>query len=170
MHEGWGADFVRAAYRRWMQEGEETGDEPNLSSSLRDIGQDPGRVLKLANSRETNDLLRAETETAQQLGIFRFADFRRRPRAVLGRRRGWKTRSAGANTVPLDDRNPSVDGRRSGSNEAAIIVAALQALAPLRARGAEIIVADGGSRDGTRGSPSRSPTASSPCRAAAARR
>jgi rSAM/selenodomain-associated transferase 2 len=34
-------------------------------------------------------------------------------------------------------------------NEAAIIVAALQALAPLRARGAEIIVADGGSRDGT---------------------
>ena len=34
-------------------------------------------------------------------------------------------------------------------NEAAIIVAALQALAPLRHRGAEIIVADGGSRDGT---------------------
>src|SRR5579863_6971464 len=34
-------------------------------------------------------------------------------------------------------------------NEAAIIVAALQALAPLRARGAEVIVADGGSRDGT---------------------
>jgi rSAM/selenodomain-associated transferase 2 len=34
-------------------------------------------------------------------------------------------------------------------NEAAIIVAALQALAPLRARGAEIIVADGHSRDGT---------------------
>jgi rSAM/selenodomain-associated transferase 2 len=34
-------------------------------------------------------------------------------------------------------------------NEAAIIVAALQALAPLRRRGAEIIVADGYSRDGT---------------------
>lgn len=34
-------------------------------------------------------------------------------------------------------------------NEAAIIVAALEALAPLRARGAEVIVADGGSRDGT---------------------
>jgi rSAM/selenodomain-associated transferase 2 len=34
-------------------------------------------------------------------------------------------------------------------NEAAIVVAALQALAPLRARGAEIIVADGGSHDGT---------------------
>jgi rSAM/selenodomain-associated transferase 2 len=34
-------------------------------------------------------------------------------------------------------------------DEAAIIVDALQALAPLRARGAEVIVADGGSTDGT---------------------
>ena len=34
-------------------------------------------------------------------------------------------------------------------NEAAIVGAALAALAPLRARGAEIIVADGGSTDGT---------------------
>ena len=34
-------------------------------------------------------------------------------------------------------------------NESAIIVAALQALAPLRARGAEVIVVDSGSRDGT---------------------
>ena len=34
-------------------------------------------------------------------------------------------------------------------NEAATIVATLQALAPLRARGAEVIVVDGGSCDGT---------------------
>src|ERR1700732_4419112 len=34
-------------------------------------------------------------------------------------------------------------------NEAAIIVGGLEALAPLRARGAEVIVVDGGSRDGT---------------------
>lgn len=34
-------------------------------------------------------------------------------------------------------------------NEAAVIAAALDALAPLRARGAEVIVADGGSRDDT---------------------
>jgi rSAM/selenodomain-associated transferase 2 len=34
-------------------------------------------------------------------------------------------------------------------NEAAIIVGALRSLAPLRARGAEVIVVDGGSRDGT---------------------
>jgi len=34
-------------------------------------------------------------------------------------------------------------------NEAAIIVPALQALASLRGRGTEVIVADGGSRDDT---------------------
>ena len=34
-------------------------------------------------------------------------------------------------------------------DEAAMIVGVLRALAPLRARGAEIVVADGGSRDGT---------------------
>ena len=34
-------------------------------------------------------------------------------------------------------------------NEAAIITGALRQLEPLRARGAEVIVVDGGSRDGT---------------------
>jgi rSAM/selenodomain-associated transferase 2 len=48
---------------------------------------------------------------------------------------------------------PSGSGRLSiiipALDEAAIITAALAALAPLRARGAEVIVVDGGSRDGT---------------------
>jgi len=70
MGEGWGADFVRAAYRRWFQEGEETGSEPNLSSSLRDIGQDSVRVLALANGPAANERMLAETDAARQLGIF----------------------------------------------------------------------------------------------------
>jgi 2-hydroxychromene-2-carboxylate isomerase len=45
MREGWGSDYVRAAYRRWFQLGQETGSEPNVSESLRDVGQDPARVL-----------------------------------------------------------------------------------------------------------------------------
>jgi len=68
--EGWGRDFVRAAYRRWMQDGQETGSEPNLSGSLREIGQDPARVLALADLPETNARLMAETEAAKALGIF----------------------------------------------------------------------------------------------------
>ena len=56
-------------------------------------------------------------------------------------------------------------------NEEARIGAALAALAPFRARGAEVIVADGGSRDRTPGDRARrSPTGCSPRRAAAARR
>jgi 2-hydroxychromene-2-carboxylate isomerase len=70
MREGWGADFVRAAYRRWLQLGQETGSEPNLSESLSDIGQDPERVLKLAAGGDAKALLTAETDAAKGLGIF----------------------------------------------------------------------------------------------------
>jgi 2-hydroxychromene-2-carboxylate isomerase len=70
MNEGWGADFVRAAYRRWFQLGEETGSEPNVSLSLRDIGQDCNRVLSIATESATNDRLLAETQTAEKLGVF----------------------------------------------------------------------------------------------------
>ena len=70
MGEGWGADYVRAAYRRWFQLGQETGSEPNVSESLRDMGQDPKRVIALANSEGTKAALTAETDTARELGIF----------------------------------------------------------------------------------------------------
>ena len=70
MREGWGEDFVRAAYRHWFQMSEETGSEPNVSSSLRDIGQDPAHVLALANGKEANDALLSETDAAKRLGIF----------------------------------------------------------------------------------------------------
>jgi 2-hydroxychromene-2-carboxylate isomerase len=42
--EGWIADYARATYRRWFQDGLEPGSEPNLSDSLHEIGQDPSRV------------------------------------------------------------------------------------------------------------------------------
>jgi 2-hydroxychromene-2-carboxylate isomerase len=83
MREGWGADFVRAAYRRWMQMGEETGSEPNVSSSLRDIRQEPSRVMALANAQAANDALSSETDAAKQLGIFGSPTF------VVGRELFW---------------------------------------------------------------------------------
>jgi 2-hydroxychromene-2-carboxylate isomerase len=83
MRENWGADFVRAAYRRWFQRGEETGSEPNVSESLRDIGQDPERVLTLANSDDTKAVLTAETDAARELGIFGSPTF------IVGRELFW---------------------------------------------------------------------------------
>jgi 2-hydroxychromene-2-carboxylate isomerase len=70
MQEGWGEEYVRAAYRRWFQLGQETGSEPNVSASLRDIGQDPERVLVLARSDNAKTALTAETDAARGLGIF----------------------------------------------------------------------------------------------------
>lgn len=70
MREGWGADYVRAAYGRWFQLGQETGSEPNVSQSLVDIGQDPTRVLALAGSEDAKTALTAETDAARELGIF----------------------------------------------------------------------------------------------------
>ena len=68
--EGWCADYVRATYRRWFVEHQECGMEPNLSDSLREIGEDPRRVIALAESDEVAGAYRAETDTARKLGIF----------------------------------------------------------------------------------------------------
>jgi 2-hydroxychromene-2-carboxylate isomerase len=70
MREGWGCEFVRAAYRRWFLRGQESGSEPNISDSLREIGQDPARVLVLAESDDANRALTDETDEARRLGIF----------------------------------------------------------------------------------------------------
>jgi hypothetical protein len=41
---------MQVSYRRWFVEGKEPGAEPNLSESLREIGQDPNRVIVEANA------------------------------------------------------------------------------------------------------------------------
>ena len=70
LSEGWGRAFVRAAYRRWIEHGQETGSEPNVSESLKDIGQDPIRVLERASAENVNLQLERETMSARRLGIF----------------------------------------------------------------------------------------------------
>jgi 2-hydroxychromene-2-carboxylate isomerase len=70
MQEGWGERFIQAAYRRWFQLSQETGSDPNLTESLREVGQDPPRVLERAQSDETAQILEAETNQARELGIF----------------------------------------------------------------------------------------------------
>ena len=68
--EGWCADHVRATYRRWFVEHQECGMEPNLSDSLREIGEDPRRVIPLAQSGEIAREYDDATEQARRLGIF----------------------------------------------------------------------------------------------------
>lgn len=79
MREGWSVDYVRAAYRRWFQHGEENGGDANLTTSLREVGQDPARVLVLADGDDAKLIMTAETDVARSLGIFGSPTFTRRP-------------------------------------------------------------------------------------------
>jgi len=68
--EGWVADYARATYQRWFQQQLEPGIDPNLSDSLREIGQDPDRVLTRAVGAEIGAAYEAATDEARKLGIF----------------------------------------------------------------------------------------------------
>ncbi|MBR9650999.1 2-hydroxychromene-2-carboxylate isomerase [Thalassovita aquimarina] len=68
--EGWVEDYTRATYRRWFEAGQPAGEDPNLSDSLKEIGQDPDRVLREAKSDRIVGALAKATEEAQTLGIF----------------------------------------------------------------------------------------------------
>ena len=70
MHEGWCSDYVIATYRRWFVAGLEPGSEPNVSESLREIDQDPERVLELAADETIAKAYLSQTEQAQSKNIF----------------------------------------------------------------------------------------------------
>jgi 2-hydroxychromene-2-carboxylate isomerase len=82
--EGWCADYARATYRRWFIEKLEPGSEPNLSESLREIGEDPARVIALAESDETARAYDAATDEARTLGIFGAPTFTTRGEVFWG--------------------------------------------------------------------------------------
>lgn len=81
--EGWIENYARAAYRRWFEEGQPAGSEPNMTRSLEECGQDAGRVLALANSTFSHEALDAATNAARELGIFGSPTF------VVGRELFW---------------------------------------------------------------------------------
>ena len=70
MQEGWCSNYVQATYRRWFLEWLEPGSEPNVSESIREIGQDSERILELATGEETGEVYSCQTESAQSKGIF----------------------------------------------------------------------------------------------------
>jgi len=68
--EGWVEDYTRATYRRWFEEGQPSGEDPNLSESLTEIGQDIERVLSEAQADRIERALTASTKEAIKLGVF----------------------------------------------------------------------------------------------------
>lgn len=82
--EGWCPDYVRAAYRRWFDDHQEAGSEPNVSESLKEIGQDPARVVALARSEAIGRAYDAATAEARRLGIFGVPTFATRGEIFWG--------------------------------------------------------------------------------------
>jgi 2-hydroxychromene-2-carboxylate isomerase len=81
--EGWVAGYAQATYRRWFQDSLEPGSEPNLSDSLREIGQVPERVLARAAEPQIGAAYEAATDEARALGIFGSPTF------LVGRELFW---------------------------------------------------------------------------------
>ncbi len=68
--EGWVEDYTRASYRRWFEAGLPAGEDPNLTGSLVEVGQDPARVIEEAHSDRIVERLAQETAEAMELGVF----------------------------------------------------------------------------------------------------
>ena len=70
LEEGWGKPYIVASYRRWFVDGQEPALEPNLSASLKEAGQDPARVVPLAEAERIGQVYAAATDEARRLGLF----------------------------------------------------------------------------------------------------
>ena len=56
--EVWIEAYTQVTYRRWFEEGEPAGEEPNISKSLFEIGQNVDRVMDLATSHNIISVLK----------------------------------------------------------------------------------------------------------------
>ncbi len=68
--EGWVVPFAQAAYRKWFLQHQQPVDDDSIAADLEALGQDPARVLALADSAAGIAALERETNEAKALGIF----------------------------------------------------------------------------------------------------
>jgi 2-hydroxychromene-2-carboxylate isomerase len=68
--EGWCAQYAKAAYQRWFINGHDPTIEPDVSTALKDIGQNPDRVLLLAASDEMKAAIQSQLDEARALELF----------------------------------------------------------------------------------------------------
>jgi len=68
--QGWIKEYTILTYKKWFLEHLEPGSEPNLSSSLKEIGLDLDDVIKQAQTDEIEQKYLKNTEMAKNKGIF----------------------------------------------------------------------------------------------------
>ena len=69
-NQGWIKEYTILSYKKWFLEHLEPGSEPNLSSTLKEIGLDSESVIKLAQKDEIEQKYLKNTEMAKNKGIF----------------------------------------------------------------------------------------------------
>jgi len=79
----WLPDFVRAVYRANFEEDLDISEPATVIRCLASSGEDPDALLSEAQSQESKDLLRLQTEEAARLGIFGAPSF------LVGRELFW---------------------------------------------------------------------------------
>ena len=68
--QGWIKEYTVLTYKKWFLERLEPGSEPNLSSTLREIGLDEENIIKIAQTDEIEQKYLKNTEMAKNKGIF----------------------------------------------------------------------------------------------------
>ena len=68
--QGWIKEYTVLTYKKWFLERLEPGSEPNLSSTLREIGLDAENIIKLVQTDEIEQKYLKNTEMAKNKGIF----------------------------------------------------------------------------------------------------
>ncbi|MFG3591030.1 2-hydroxychromene-2-carboxylate isomerase [Bradyrhizobium sp. RDI18] len=66
----WCADFTQEVFRLHWTEGVIIGTDENIRRSLNFVGQDPDRIVSMAQRDDNKTGLRRQTEQAKALGIF----------------------------------------------------------------------------------------------------
>ena len=66
----WGEDFCRAIFRAQFGDGRRIDDAATISDILAELKIEPGPMLEAARSDAIKTRLRAQTDAAQQLGLF----------------------------------------------------------------------------------------------------
>ena len=68
--QGWIKEYTILTYKKWFLEHLEPGSEPNLSSTLNEIGLDSDGIIKQALTDEIEQKYLKNTEMAKNKGIF----------------------------------------------------------------------------------------------------
>ena len=68
--QGWIKEYTILTYKKWFLEHLEPGSEPNLTSTLREIGLEPDKIINLAQADDIEQKYLKNTEMAKSKGIF----------------------------------------------------------------------------------------------------